>query len=200
MRIIDRQAKEQKIGDLKSGLYYEKYVKDGKTRFRWKPKMYFIQLFIWTSIVTLAKLFLLAFTKLFSFFLERVGTFIMKPFIVNDKLELIIVLVVFPFILNSLQVFFLFLFQFWIFDNILKLPPEEEKEIQDENVINGVDINNLNKITDDQISQHDIEKDALDYKPPKLSSENLDETAEIQSHESINESIPNHETKEKFND
>jgi hypothetical protein len=104
MKIIDRQAKEQKIGDLKSGLYYEKYVKDGKTRFRWKPKMYFLQLFIWTSIVTLTKVCLLAFTKLFSFFLERVGTFIMKPFIVNDKLELIIVLVVFPFILNSLQV------------------------------------------------------------------------------------------------
>jgi len=88
------------------------------------------------------------------------------------------------------------------------------KEISDENVINGVDINNLNKITDDQISQHDIEKDVLDnkdftdykndkdykdYKTPKL-SENLDETAEIHSQASINETNPNSETKEKFTD
>jgi len=52
MMLVDKLAKEHKIKDLQSGLYYEKVKKKGKEVIILKPKMYFIQLGIWILIVT----------------------------------------------------------------------------------------------------------------------------------------------------
>ena len=51
MMVVQKLSREHKIKELQSGLYFEKYVKNGKTYFRLKPKMYFIQLGIWVFIV-----------------------------------------------------------------------------------------------------------------------------------------------------
>ncbi len=53
MQLIESLAREHNIKDLQSGLYYEKYVKNGKTRYRLKPKMFFIQLLVWTFVVAI---------------------------------------------------------------------------------------------------------------------------------------------------
>ena len=47
---------------------------------------------------------------------EAFGNFVLTPFKFNDKLELIMVMIVFPVIFNVIQ--------FWVFDNILKFNPE----------------------------------------------------------------------------
>lgn len=57
MRLIENLAKEHSIKDLQSGLYYEKYVRNGKTRYRLKPKMFLIQLIVWTLIVVTVRKF-----------------------------------------------------------------------------------------------------------------------------------------------
>jgi hypothetical protein len=53
-------------------------------------------------------------------YLEKFGNTILSPFKSNGKVKLIIVMVLFPVILNA--------FNFWIIDNILKFKPEKEKE------------------------------------------------------------------------
>jgi hypothetical protein len=51
--------------------------------------------------------------------LEKFGNTLLSPFS-NGKVKLIIVMVVFPVILNALN--------FWIIDNILKFKPEQDEE------------------------------------------------------------------------
>ena len=53
--LVNKLAKDLKIKDLQSGLYYEKYIKNGKKCIRLKPKMYFTQLIVWILIVTIVK-------------------------------------------------------------------------------------------------------------------------------------------------
>lgn len=57
MRLVDKFAKEHKIKELQSGLYYEKVRKNGKLFTRLKPKMYFIQLGTWVLIVVIVNIF-----------------------------------------------------------------------------------------------------------------------------------------------
>ncbi len=59
MMFIQKLSKEHKLKDLQSGLYYEKYVKNGKTHFRLKPKMYFIQLSVWVIVVIIVRNFII---------------------------------------------------------------------------------------------------------------------------------------------
>ncbi len=91
-------------------------------------------------------------------------------------------MVVFPLILNSVQVKIMFLryiflklkqIQFWIFDNILKLPPEGIKELnENENIIDGFDINQLNILNELQLRpkepEANLENDIIksQYVPP----------------------------------
>lgn len=74
------------------------------------------------------KFFLLGIQKLLSEFLESFGNTILSPFKNNGRLKLVVVMILIPFILNSIN--------FWLIDNILKLkadPNEDEiKEIYKE--------------------------------------------------------------------
>lgn len=49
--IVDKLARKKNVTDLHSGKYYEKVEKRGKTVYRLKKKMYFIQLGVWSIIV-----------------------------------------------------------------------------------------------------------------------------------------------------
>jgi hypothetical protein len=53
-------------------------------------------------------------------YLEKFGNTMLSPFKSNGKLKLIVVMVIFPVILNALN--------FWIIDNILKFKPEKDSE------------------------------------------------------------------------
>lgn len=55
MLLVEKLAKDLKIKELQSGLYYEKVKKKGKMVIQLKPKMYFIQLGIWVLIVVVVK-------------------------------------------------------------------------------------------------------------------------------------------------
>jgi cytoskeletal protein RodZ len=52
--------------------------------------------------------------------LEKFGNTLLSPFKNNGKLKLIVVMIIFPVILNALN--------FWIIDNILKFKPEDGAE------------------------------------------------------------------------
>jgi len=121
--LVDRIAREKNIKDLQSGLYFERIKReDGKTIITViKPKMYFIQLGVWILIVIISKGILLGFSTLMSKYLESMGNFILKPFKGDEKLELVVVMVMFPLIFNTIQ--------FWVLDNVLKLPEDETKEV-----------------------------------------------------------------------
>jgi hypothetical protein len=57
--LVEKLARWKNIKYLKSGLYYEKYVKnDGKTRIRLKLKMYFSQLGMWVLIVIIVRIYI----------------------------------------------------------------------------------------------------------------------------------------------
>jgi hypothetical protein len=53
--------------------------------------------------------------------LEAFGNFVVGPFKVDPAVELVMIMIVFPLVLNAAQ--------FWIVDNILKLPDQKTKEI-----------------------------------------------------------------------
>ena len=61
--------------------------------------------------------------KILHRYLKIFGIWILTPFDSNGKVKLLMVMVVFPLILDA--------FYFWVVDNILKLNPNEaDKEIQ----------------------------------------------------------------------
>ena len=63
--------------------------------------------------------------------LKDLGKYLLKNIAVYPKLELMFVMVIVPLIMNSIQVnhnFLLFLFQFWVIDNILKESDESRIE------------------------------------------------------------------------
>jgi hypothetical protein len=63
---------------------------------------------------------LLGFQKATTLYLEKFGNTLLSPFSSNGKLKLIVVMVIFPVILNALN--------FWIIDNILKFKPDNETD------------------------------------------------------------------------
>jgi hypothetical protein len=102
--------------------------------------------------------------KLLSTWLEQIGNFILSPFKSNDKVELVIVMVLCPLIINAVQ--------FWIIDNFLKLSddktkelvdklPKEEVEMKASDVIASIASENSSK--DEAVISGDVESE---YKPP----------------------------------
>lgn len=84
--------------------------------------MYFWQLFSWLVIVIISK-FILAFLQYYSnSWLHVIGSAVLYPVKNNSKLKLVIVMVVFPIILNSIQ--------FWVTDNFLKLKKEVYPQLE----------------------------------------------------------------------
>lgn len=127
---------------LKTGLYYNEYVKDNKKQYKVDYKKYFTQLGVWLFTTLIVKCILLIMLKICKLFLVNVGTFILSPFI-NAKLRLVMVMIIFPVILNALY--------FWVVDNILKLKESDKKSSNfKEEEINK---NNINNIEIDQLKE-----------------------------------------------
>ena len=116
MWVVDGIAIVGNCKYIKSGLYFKEYVKDGKRKFRLIKKMYFAQLIVWLGITIINKLLLLAFVKIAKKFWENFGNFILTPF-TNGNVKLVMVMIIFPVILNALY--------FWVSDNILKFDLDE---------------------------------------------------------------------------
>lgn len=115
MKAIKYYVDKYNISILKSGFYFEKENVNGKMKYRLKIKMYFFQLINWLVVIIINKLMLFGINRLARYPLEVFGNFILKPFFVHEKLELVMVMIVFPVIFNITQ--------FWIFDEILKFNP-----------------------------------------------------------------------------
>lgn len=108
---------------LISGMYFEEYIKNSKKKYRLIPKMYFAQLGLWLVVTVLTKLFLLIFLAIFRGFFVLIGTYILKPF-TNEKLRIVMVMIIFPIILNGLY--------FWVCDNLLKLKiKQNDKDLKE---------------------------------------------------------------------
>ena len=126
---------------LKSGLYFEEYVKDGKRKFRLIKKMYFSQLFVWLIVTVINKCILLAFVKIAKKFWENFGNFILTPF-TNGNIKLVVVMIIFPVILNGLY--------FWVSDNILKFDvDDDDKDMKNFYINNNLNKTNINDVTID---------------------------------------------------
>lgn len=106
---------------MQSGLYFEHYVKDGKLKSRLKISMYVYQLLAWWGIVLVSKIVLAILQLISTSWLEEFGVAVLYPFS-NPKLKLIVVMIFFPIILNSIQ--------FWVQDNFLKLKKEVYPQLE----------------------------------------------------------------------
>lgn len=134
---------------MQSGLYFEYYAKDGKLKSRLKISMYVYQLISWWCIVICSKVLLAVFQLSCHSWLEDFGDAILSPFKENPKLKLVVVMMFFPIVLNSIQ--------FWVQDNFLKakkeiypqleMPQNNQMEyvLPDNNYENGENIENLDK-------------------------------------------------------
>ena len=156
MWVVDGIAIVGNCKYIKSGLYFEEYVKDGKRKFKLIKKMYFAQLTVWLVITIINKLLLLAFVKIAKKFWENFGNFILTPF-TNANVKLVVVMIIFPVILNALY--------FWVSDNILKFDLDDgDKDLKkfymnnNQNKTESVNNDNNNEISnDDKIN--DLERD-----------------------------------------
>ena len=156
MWVVDGIAIVGNCKYIKSGLYFEEYVKDGKRKFKLIKKMYFAQLTVWLVITIINKLLLLAFVKIAKKFWENFGNFILTPF-TNANVKLVVVMIIFPVILNALY--------FWVSDNILKFDLEDgDKDLKkfymnnNQNKTESVNNDNNNEISNND-NVNDLEGD-----------------------------------------
>ena len=156
MWVVDGIAIVGNCKYIKSGLYFEEYVKDGKRKFKLIKKMYFAQLTVWLVITIINKLLLLAFVKIAKKFWENFGNFILTPF-TNANVKLVVVMIIFPVILNALY--------FWVSDNILKFDLEDgDRDLKkfymnnNQNKTESVNNDNNNEISNND-NVNDLEGD-----------------------------------------
>ncbi len=156
MWVVDGIAIVGNCKYIKSGLYFEEYVKDGKRKFKLIKKMYFAQLTVWLVITIINKLLLLAFVKIAKKFWENFGNFILTPF-TNANVKLVVVMIIFPVILNALY--------FWVSDNILKFDLDDgDKDLKkfymnnNQNKTESVNNDNNNEISNND-NVNDLEGD-----------------------------------------
>lgn len=123
MWIVNSIAEMSRWSILQSGFYFEEYFRNGKKKYRLIPKMYFSQLGVWLVVTIINKLLILVILKICHQFLENFGNFVLNPFS-NGKVRLVMVMIIFPVILNAIY--------FWITDNILKFTPDEgDKDVKE---------------------------------------------------------------------
>jgi len=112
MWLMDGIANSSDWTILKTGLYYDEYMEGNKKCYKLDWKKYGSQLGVWLAITLIVKIILLIMLKICKLFLVNLGTFFLSPFS-NAKIRLVMVMIIFPVILNALY--------FWVVDNILKL-------------------------------------------------------------------------------
>ena len=121
MWLVDGIVSSSELEILKTGLYYEEYMEGNKKCYKLKWKKYGAQLGVWLVVTLIVKLILLIMLKICKLFLVNLGGFFLSPFS-NAKLRLVMVMIIFPVILNALY--------FWVVDNILKLKESDKDEVK----------------------------------------------------------------------
>lgn len=124
--------------------------------------MFINQLLTWWLIVFISKATLAALQLVLNKALESIGSAVLTPFKEEPKLKLVMVMVIFPVILNSIQ--------FWVQDNFLKLKKEvyPQLEIPQNNQLQYVLPENVNsdKLNDFKEGPSDNEI-RIDFKEDK---------------------------------
>ena len=136
MWLIDGIVSSSELEILKTGLYYEEYMEGNKKCYKLKWKKYGAQLGVWLVVTLIVKLILLIMLKICKLFLVNLGGFFLSPFS-NAKLRLVMVMIIFPVILNALY--------FWVVDNILKLKESDKDEVKLNGEKKGDKLDNNNK-------------------------------------------------------
>ena len=121
MWLVDGIVSSSELEILKTGLYYEEYMEGNKKCYKLKWKKYGAQLGVWLVVTLIVKLILLIMLKICKLFLVNLGGFFLSPFS-NAKLRLVMVMIIFPVILNALY--------FWVVDNILKLKESDKDDVK----------------------------------------------------------------------
>lgn len=138
MKLLECIVQKYQINFLKSGYYFEEIKRNNKIYYRIKMKMYFSQLMSWLTIIIINKFLMFGLNHLCKNYFEAVGNFILKPFVFNHKVELLMVMIVFPLIFNAIQ--------FWVFDEILKfnINPESDRNLLNAQIIDDDSESNPN--------------------------------------------------------
>ena len=136
MWLVDGIVSSSELEILKTGLYYEEYMEGNKKCYKLKWKKYGAQLGVWLVVTLIVKLILLIMLKICKLFLVNLGGFFLSPFS-NAKLRLVMVMIIFPVILNALY--------FWVVDNILKLKESDKDEVKLNGEKKGDKLDNNNK-------------------------------------------------------
>jgi hypothetical protein len=167
MKLVNHIVEKKNISLLKSGFYFEVKYKKGKPRYKLKMMMYFSQLIVWEIIIIINKVIMLGLNLVFESVFIKVGYFILFIFMINENLELIMVMVVFPVIFNSIQ--------FWIFDEILKLKLEPNSTLLDEAIDSDKQFDLENSTEDLTLELENKEKTNENEMNSKNNDENLKE-------------------------
>ena len=136
MWLVDGIVSSSELEILKTGLYYEEYMEGNKKCYKLKWKKYGAQLGVWLVVTLIVKLILLLMLKICKLFLVNLGGFFLSPFS-NAKLRLVMVMIIFPVILNALY--------FWVVDNILKLKESDKDDVKLNGEKKGDKLDNNNK-------------------------------------------------------
>ena len=136
MWLVDGIVSSSELEILKTGLYYEEYMEGNKKCYKLKWKKYGAQLGVWLVVTLIVKLILLIMLKICKLFLVNLGGFFLSPFS-NAKLRLVMVMIIFPVILNALY--------FWVVDNILKLKESDKDDVKLNGEKKGDKLDNNNK-------------------------------------------------------
>eukprot|EP00927_Polykrikos_kofoidii_P077401 TRINITY_DN7433_c0_g1_i1.p1 TRINITY_DN7433_c0_g1~~TRINITY_DN7433_c0_g1_i1.p1 ORF type:complete len:238 (-),score=39.82 TRINITY_DN7433_c0_g1_i1:188-901(-) len=105
MALLEVMLKESHWQEFNSGHYYNG---EGIFQVRW----YLKQLAVWLVNVTAMKAIMVAVMVVFATPLESIAHYLLGPFMENARLKLIVVMIVTPVCMNSLQ--------FWVIDNFIK--------------------------------------------------------------------------------
>jgi hypothetical protein len=103
VRVIEILARKNKIEELVSGCYYSRSTTDFND-LNINYSIWAIQTSLWCIISSLMKLTIYSIMLSFPEFFENLGTNLLSSVSIYPKLELIIVMVIVPFVLNCIQV------------------------------------------------------------------------------------------------
>jgi hypothetical protein len=103
VRVIEILARRNKIEELVSGCYYSRSTTEFND-LNINYSIWAIQTSLWCIISSLMKLTIYSIMLSLPDFFERLGTSLLSSVSIYPRLELIIVMVIVPFVLNCIQV------------------------------------------------------------------------------------------------
>jgi hypothetical protein len=154
MKICTYYAEKHNIKNLKNGYYFETVERNGKEYFKLNLKMYVAQLILWELVIFTNKIIMVGLNYLLKDIWIKFGNFILSPFSKSENLKLLMVMVIFPLLFNA--------FQFWIFDNLLKLDLEPESKLLEEALKSDLEIRQLLEL--DENADEETNKEIMDEK------------------------------------